>query len=93
MGGSNSRGYTIPLPEALRAEKVTGRYRRCTSWLCYLGLAARVRGCLGSLGGCLITKSDLILDFEDTTQGVSLSIIRLERVGSRGDDVLMEESS
>ena len=49
--------------------------------------------CSGSLGGRLITKSDLILDFVDITEGVRLSIKKIREGTSRGNDVLMEESS
>lgn len=42
-------------------------------------------GCLGEgVPGCLITKSDLILDFEDTNQGLRPRIKRLERVEAEG---------
>ena len=71
---------------------MTGRYRRCTSWLCYFGLAARVWGCPGVLGGRLITKSDII-DFEDTTQGGEAKYQNIREGRSRRYDVLIEESS
>lgn len=49
--------------------------------------------CSGGLGGCLITRSDIILDFEDTTQGGEAKHEKIREGRSRGDDVMMEESS
>ena len=52
-----------------------------------------MRGCPGGLEGRLITKSDFILGFEDTTQEGEAKHQKIREGRSRGDDVLIEESS
>ena len=45
----------------------------------------------GGLGGRLITNSDIIMDFEDTTQGSEAKHQKIGEGRSRGDDVLMRK--